>query len=63
MREIVFMLTVTVAIAVTTYMTMLLALAFAGCLMFLKCVPEWTWTVLLLSLTVATVRGLRYSLE
>lgn len=43
-----------------TYIGALLGLAVTGCLMFLKYVPEWTWTVVLLAMTVATVRGLRY---
>ena len=60
MREIILLLSLASAIIATTYIGALLGLAVTGCLMFLKYVPEWTWTVVLLALTVATVRGLRY---
>lgn len=61
MREILFIFILVVAIFAIAYITVLLALALNGCLMFLKYIPEWTWTVVLLGLTIATVRGLRYS--
>ncbi|MBD1937235.1 hypothetical protein [Microcoleus sp. FACHB-68] len=63
MREVLFIFILVIAIVAITYITTLLALAVSGCLMFLKYIPEWTWTLVLLVLTVATVRGLRYSPE
>lgn len=63
MQELIIILVVSIATLTITYMTVLLAVAVTGCFLFLNNLPDWTWTAVLLTLTIMTLRSFRYSPE
>ncbi|MCT7949528.1 hypothetical protein NG798_07000 [Ancylothrix sp. C2] len=61
MQELALILFLVVLAVAITWLVAYVALLVNGLLIFFRLLPEWTWTVVLLILTLATVRGLRYS--
>lgn len=61
MQELALILFLVVLAVALTWVTAYVALLLSGSLIFLRLLPEWTWTVVLLVLTLATVRIFPYS--
>ncbi len=63
MQELLFILVLAIATFFAVYVSALAFAAVSGVFMVLKYFPEEIWTVILLALTIATMRGLRYSTD
>lgn len=61
MQELALILFLVIVAVALTWVTAYVALLVSSSLIFLKLLPEWAWTVVLLVLTLATVRAFRYS--
>ncbi|MDJ1179518.1 hypothetical protein PJF56_11650 [Roseofilum sp. BLCC_M91] len=60
MLEIIAIVIFSVATFALAYLLGLMGMALTGLFFLLEDIPGWVWTALLLGLTVATYRGLRY---
>ncbi|MDJ1183437.1 hypothetical protein [Roseofilum casamattae] len=60
MLEIIAILIFSIATFALAYLLGIIGMALTGIFFLLEDIPQWFWTALLLTLTVATYRGLRY---
>jgi hypothetical protein len=60
MLEIIAIIIFSIATFALAYLLGLMGMALTALFFLLEDIPGWVWTALLLGLTVATYRGLRY---